>query len=69
MPSRIYSHHNRDKTRQKRAKNAPKIDRDLLLRLLELDSGEKLTDLRQWEELPPPFPFEWDNERQEYITF
>ena len=69
MPSRIYNHNNRDKANQKRGKASPKVDRDLVLRSLELDSGKSLTDLRQWQELPPSFPFEWNDKSQEYTNY
>ena len=70
MPSRIYNHQTRDKTNQKRVKSSPKIDRDLVLRSLELDSGKNLTDLRQWQELPPSFYlFEWNDKSQEYLNY
>jgi hypothetical protein len=69
MPSRIYNHQTRDKINQKRVKASPKVDRELLLRSLELDSGKSLTDLRQWQELPPSFPFEWNDNTQEYTNY
>jgi hypothetical protein len=68
MSSRIYNHERRDNINRKRSQ-LKSIDKASQVRAIEMDSGEQLTDLRQWEQLPPPFPFEWDNERQEYITF